>query len=181
MTYQDDGRGTTPIAADGPKGIGGWMILPILGLFGTLALTLYNMAQVFVQWHGMELIIEGSNDRLVALRLPTAISLVDGMSIVVLVPLCLYRIFTYSPAVPKLMTIFYVWLILSAFGESYADHAINDILGTPSTEGIFTSDLAHALVGAAIWIPYFWRSRRVANTFGLAEARTRKQVGEIFS
>jgi hypothetical protein len=64
---------------------------------------------------------------------------------------------------PKL---FIIWIASHA-----AMQLVDVILGSQipavaaETDQQSIMDLARALVGAAIWIPYFLRSKRVANTF----------------
>ncbi len=165
--------------ADGPVGIGGWLILPIIGLCGTIVLTLINLYGVVAEWDGIKAIIGGGNDALVALRLPVAISLLSGLGTVVFATICLQRIFTYSPAVPKLMTIFYLGLIAATLGEILADSLIASATGSAMDPGNF-KEIARVCISAAIWIPYFHRSRRVANTFRARERQVDKKISEIF-
>ncbi|MGJ4857859.1 hypothetical protein ACN6KF_003852 [Labrys sp. La1] len=42
MTNSSDTITAAAQVQDGPRGIGGWMILPIIGLVGTLVFTLIN-------------------------------------------------------------------------------------------------------------------------------------------
>jgi Protein of unknown function (DUF2569) len=67
--------------------------------------------------------------------------------------------------VPKITTIFNLWMIVTVLGEAYADQAFSNDLATVTSPQTGT-DIVRAVLGAMIWITYFWRSRRVANTFG---------------
>ena len=156
------------------------MILPILGLGGTIILTLINMWSFVTEWSGIKAIILGGTDRLDALRVPVGLSAAGGIYIILLAVLCLYRIFTYSPSVPKLMTAFYILLVVDTFGEMVADKMISITTGELE-EPSNLPQLLRTIVSAAIWIPYFRISRRVANTFRTREAETDKKIGYIFA
>ncbi|OCC02271.1 hypothetical protein BA190_24795 [Labrys sp. WJW] len=164
---------------DGPRGIGGWMILPIIGLIGTLVFTMINLYGVVTEWEGMKAIIAGENQTTAALRLPVAASLLGGLALSGLATLCLYRIFTHSPSVPRLMTIFYIGLVVISLAELGGDSYASNLTNTPS-DPTHIKDLVRALIASAIWIPYFQRSRRVANTFRTQEAAVDRKIGEIF-
>ncbi|CAM5773602.1 hypothetical protein LMIY3S_04233 [Labrys miyagiensis] len=179
MAYTGEQALDTARRPDGPVGIGGWLILPILGLCGTILLTGYNLYSVVSQWEGIKAIILGSNETAAALRVPVGLSALSGFVILGLAALCLYRIFTYSPTVPRLMTIFYVALLLMTLGEVGLDKMMADTLGTAMDPNNLR-DVIRVVAGAAIWIPYFNRSRRVANTFRAREAMVDKKIGEIF-
>jgi len=165
MTCPSNRTARSTEACEGPKGIGGWLTLPIAGVAGTLLFTLYNLTQAYWNRDAIALILASTDERLEAMRLPIAISMVGGTGVLVLASLCLYHIFTYAPSVPKIMTIFYLWMIVTVLGEAYADQAFSNILATATSPQTGT-DIVRAVLGAMIWIPYFWRSRRVANTFG---------------
>jgi hypothetical protein len=184
MTYSSEptfntAHKPTATVIDGPVGIGGWLILPILGLCGTIALTLFNLYGVVTEWAGIKAIIAGGNDSLVAMRVPLAISLILGLALVVVAAICLQRIFTYSPTVPKMMTIFYIGLIVATLGEILADNLIAQATGGATDPGNL-KEFLRVCVSAAIWIPYFHRSRRVANTFRNREAAVDRKIGEVF-
>ena len=179
MTNSSDTITAAAQVQDGPRGIGGWMILPIIGLVGTLVFTLINLYGVVTEWEGIKAIIAGENQTTAALRLPVAASFLGGLVLICLAALCLYRIFTYSPSVPRLMTIFYIGLVVVSLAELAGDSYVSSLTNTPS-DPTHIKDLVRALVGSAIWIPYFHRSRRVANTFRTQEAAVDRKIGEIF-
>ena len=180
MTYPSERLNNAVPTTDGPKGIGGWLILPILSLAGTTLWTGFNLSGLFTEWDGIKTIALGATPETAALRLPVAMSTLAGIAIIVIAVMCLYRIFTYSPTVPKMMTIFYIGLIFVTVAEAIADHMISLSTGS-AMDADTTKSILQAVVASAIWIPYFHRSRRVANTFRSREAQADRQIGEIFS
>jgi len=75
------------------RGLGGWLILPIIGLCGSLIVFLYDFSLTF----------ETSFDYL---------SLWD-LALIVLIIICLIAIFNKKEYAPKLMISFYIALILN--------------------------------------------------------------------
>ncbi|WP_448954379.1 DUF2569 domain-containing protein [Labrys neptuniae] len=179
MTDASDTVPATTQVQDGPRGIGGWLILPIIGLVGTIAMTGFNLYSALAQWDGIKAIIAGSNEMASSLRLPVGVSFIGGIALIGMAALCLYRLFTRAPSVPRLMTIFYIALITVSFTEMLADYRVSALTNSdPDPNNV--KDLVRACVAAAIWIPYFHRSRRVANTFRSREAAVDRRIGEIF-
>jgi hypothetical protein len=179
MTYSSQPALDAYQKPEGPVGIGGWLILPILHLCGSIVLTLINLYGIVSEWSGIKAIIIGGNDKLVALRLPLAISSILGIAVLILACICLYRLLTRSPTTPKLMTFFYIGMVVATLGDVAADNMMSGILGS-STDPDNFKDLLRVIVAAAIWIPYFNRSRRVANTFRAREAAIDRKIGEVF-
>jgi hypothetical protein len=67
----------------GPKGIGGWLILPLIHLFGTVVLTVINLAMTLQYWDGLVLLATGRADPSVQwMALPTLASLVSGVAVI---------------------------------------------------------------------------------------------------
>ena len=179
MAHSSETMTATRQVQDGPRGIGGWMILPIIGLILTVGLTVYNLYGVVEEWEGIKAIIAGTNDTAIALRLPVAASSGFALITIGVALACLFSIFTHSPRVPWLMTIFYILVITATVVEILVDYRVVALTGG-STDPKNWGELTKVIVAAAIWIPYFHRSRRVANTFRTREATVDRKIGEIF-
>lgn len=154
------------------------MILPIIHLLSSLAFTLYNMRELVTEWDDFRAILGGSTPELVAMRFPVALSMVMGLVIIGLGIVGLVGMFTRSPKIRIIMTVFYLGYIVANLADAYAGVLISEI--SPQEPNTFGREILKALVFAAIWIPYFWRSRRVINTFGLAD-KDQASVVEAFS
>lgn len=118
------------------KGIGGWLILPIIGLFSSIPFILYdllsmNAEYVFNFYIGL-------------------LSFFD-IAFLIFVSFALFSIFNKKKYVSKIMITFYIANISVGMVFSYL------------TEDF--SSLFQAIIGGAIWIPYFLKSERVKNTF----------------
>lgn len=180
MTNQSNTITASTQVQDGPRGIGGWLILPIINLIMTVGSTVYNLYGVVEEWEGIKAIIAGTNDTAMALRLPVAASSSFALITIGVALACLFSIFTHSPRVPRLMTIFYILVIVATVVEILVDYRVAALTGGSTSSRNWGGELAKVIVAAAIWIPYFHRSRRVANTFRTQEAALDRKIGEIF-
>lgn len=154
----------------GPSGIGGWLLLPLLGLIIGIAATGYNLLQIFLTWDGVSQILFGSDSNLAYLRIPVFASLASGVIVFLLAWLCMFLMLTRSPRTPKWMIGYYLFGLVVAGIEYYA---IN-VMQTATAD--VTTSLIGGVVGAAIWIPYFRYSKRVANTFRRPDANEAERV-----
>jgi len=149
----------------GPAGIGGWLILPVLGLVATLIRTPIGLAES--SWDDLIDIFVGELP-----ELDTLWSLLGDVLLIGGSAFALVLIFKRSPRVPKIMTVLYVATIVLAVGDAIAD-------GAASPASVATDrDVIGAIIRAAIWIPYFHYSRRVANTF--QEATLNERIDGVF-
>lgn len=149
-----------------PSGIGGWLILPIIGFIGTILLTGVNLLQALGEIDGLGAIFKATSGPLVALKVPTALSLLAGCLVILSAGYCLYLVFTKNRAIVNIATAHY--LILASGG--LIDLWLSNVLET--TLPMAASDRAHIVteavrdvIIACIWISYFRLSRRVKNTF----------------
>jgi hypothetical protein len=155
-------------ALNEPRGIGGWLVLPALGLI----ITPFRMGFQFYR------------DMLPALAPETWSALTDSSSaayhslwapvlifeVVVNIALFFYTLwvlwlfFKKSKRVPRL---FIIWLASLAATQTIDLLLTNQIPAVASqpTDPESIKDVARSIIGAAIWIPYFMNSKRVYNTF----------------
>jgi len=144
-------------------GIGGWLILPMLGMIATPIVQLINLTSL-----GNTL---GDVSRLGPLvaNLVWVETIVNFGIFVVAPGLLLIQFFGKRRAFPRWYIIWTVaaavFVVLDLFVGYIAFHDAYEASGTP----FFSSDtlraLAGALVGVCVWIPYMLNSVRVKNTF----------------
>jgi Protein of unknown function (DUF2569) len=154
---------TSPPFSDQPRGIGGWLILPLLGFVGTIILTGWNLSQVLLSWEGIVTIFNTSS--MAEARLPVALSFLGGALVIASAALCLFLIFAKKRAIVKFATAHYLILavagLIDLWGQGVLERAIPGMPPDPTA----IRDAVRGFVIAAIWIPYFHVSKRVRNTF----------------
>ena len=150
-----------------PSGLGGWLIIPMLGLIilplrlGGLLVTTY--VPIFSEGYWGVLTTPGS-EAYHALWAPLLIFEIAG-NFIFMVSSVILLVFFFQKhyRFPKLMII-YLAANLAFVGIDFlvADF-IPAIAANPDPES--TRELTRTLIGVAIWLPYFNWSVRVKNTF----------------
>jgi len=141
----------SPTATEGPKGIGGWLILP------TISTVLAPFLMAFWTWQSA-----------IALSAPIGTSLLVFVAIETLFNLALLigwivanvLLFKHKRAYPKF---FVALLVVTMLGT-----VIDILVGKLFDIEIDANDirgLVRSVVALAIWGPYMYRSKRVRNTF----------------
>lgn len=154
-------------AAAGPRGIGGWLILPLLGLILTpFRIGLQTVSDVLpaVQPATWSALTTPGSKAYHPLWAPAIIFELGANAMLILFSVVLvWLFFRKSRRVPLLMI---VWLlaIIAAQGIDLAfANQIPAVAALPDTDAI--KNLVRSVVGAVIWVPYFLVSKRVKNTF----------------
>jgi len=151
-----------------PKGIGGWLVLPTLGLlisplrFGFQFYSSMLPVLVPSAWNALT---NSSSPAYHPLWGPLIVfEVVSSLALFIFTLRLLWLFFKKSNRVPEL---FVMWFVLSVALQ------VVDILfaaqipavAVQQTDFESVKDLISSLFAAAIWIPYFKRSKRVKNTF----------------
>jgi hypothetical protein len=150
-----------------PKGIGGWLILPLL------ALILSPLIKIYMIYEDLWPIF--SSDYWEDLTSPTSelyhplwtrvliFEVAGNLTIFLLGLAALVSFLKKSRKAPRLVIL---WLLLAlafvaadSYFRSYIPGAVQEY------DTIFSSELWRAAIPAAIWIPYFLISKRVKATF----------------
>ena len=151
-----------------PRGVGGWLVVPIFGFVAVIGLTIKNFYDAALLWNGIWAILVGSIPESGALRMPMILSELFGVGIIISASLCLYRIFFSKVGVRQITTIHYSLLFFAMLNEVWLDYMLSiTFTDTPQDPSVI-KDAVRAAVAAAVWVPYFWISKRVKNTFDLA-------------
>jgi multisubunit Na+/H+ antiporter MnhF subunit len=155
-----------PKATDGKLvGVSGWLIIPIIGFVGTILLTGVNLVGAIQSFAGLKVIFTDTTGQYSAMRIPVALSLLFGLAVVVSASICLYRIFVSKTGVKKIAVLHYVVLAAAGLVELWGDRFISANAPDSAADPSIVKDAVRGVLAAAIWIPYFMVSKRVANTF----------------
>ncbi len=160
----------------GPSGIGGWLILPLIGMCLTIVLTVINLVIALgpQSIEGFKNIFSAGGG-LESLRIPVIASMASGVFIVVYTVFTLSNFLTKSLKTPKLMIVMYMVLVATNAIDFMAASKFDEVLATNMAPRGFSGLLRSGIV-ASIWIPYFMVSVRVKNTFGGHE----ESIPEVF-
>lgn len=168
--------------ADGPSGIGGWLILPLLHLTLDMVLFLWQIGQGFMTGYNAGVAsvsarsggaASGSSADAGAAS-ATALTQGEWASVVFVIfaavgfiyaGYCLLRFFQKKEQVPTLMTGFYLLVIAKMAINLVLLQTYPELAGGP--DGMYEAirGFVQSIVAGAIWIAYFRNSVRVANTF----------------
>lgn len=146
---------------DGPVGIGGWLVLPLLGL----VLTPIKGIAFLGQYTGLSL--EHLSTAQAAL---IVIEIIGNVALIVVMPIVLL-VLAFQKRM-KFPSLFVTWAVLGLafviFDLIVAYALFKDIYAASGTEFMDADtwrELARSLFLVVVWGPYMRNSRRVENTF----------------
>ena len=150
-------------ATAGPVGIGGWLILPMLGMFATIGVQFIGLTTVGQTFAGLSG-LGGLPSTAVALELWINLALFLAAPIVLLI-----LFFNRKRSFPRY---FIMWQIAGAaflFVDLLAGYAlfaqVFEADGTPFFQTAGFRNVLGSIIGICIWVPYMLNSVRVRNTF----------------
>lgn len=152
-----------PPPRDGPEGIGGWLILPMIGLIGTPIRAIFQLSQMASVWDNLQYLTAAQTAFIF-------IEAIGNVFIIIAFPIFLLVLFfNRKQSFPR----FYVIWAIAEVAFTIADLIAAKILfgdvfeasGTELMDSDTWQDLLRGLVLVAIWVPYMLNSRRVRNTF----------------
>lgn len=168
----------SPVAfVAGPQGLGGWLVLPIIGLFATCLMSIawmFTNAIPLFQSDAWGNLTSSDSSLYLSWFAPTILfeTFVNAVLIVLPVVLLVF-LFQKRSILPRLISGFYAFVLVTAVLDAIA--MITFGITSIRDAGFFEAaqamadqtmqSLVQALYGAAIWIPYFLVSKRVKNTF----------------
>ena len=157
-------QGETDTTSDaGPVGIGGWLVLPVIGVVLTLVRGLLSLLDL----QGLE----GMASRLTQAQLTFVIAEIIGNALVLfLLPLVLLVLLARKKrSFPRLYIVWAVAAFVFLVGDLViANIVFREVFASGAAE-LLDADTVRALVSSAVlvlvWVPYMLNSRRVKNTF----------------
>ena len=153
----------TQPAAPGPVGIGGWLILPLLGLLATPVIQIFNLTS-----SGETLQVAGA---LGGVRQALIIAeIVCNVGIFLILPLvCLVLLSQKKRTFPRIYVVYSIVSALFYFLDLYLGYAMFAEVYQSGQAEFFDRDTIRGIVGSiaglVIWTPYMLNSVRVKNTF----------------
>ncbi|HEX6591249.1 MAG TPA: DUF2569 domain-containing protein [Moraxellaceae bacterium] len=149
------------------KGIGGWLILPAIGLIAIpiqIALSFYTDYLPIFRDGGWELLTTPGSEHYHPLWARTIVYEIIGSAAYLLFGLYVaFLFFSKSYKFPAFMIVLLVANIVLAAGSLYLADLIPAIEAGEKMQ--MSSEITRAVLSALIWIPYFVVSKRVKNTF----------------
>ncbi|MDR7307272.1 DUF2569 domain-containing protein [Rhodoferax saidenbachensis] len=150
-----------------PSGLGGWLILPSMGLLVSpllMAKSVYDAYSPLMSTQTLALLantqLPSHNPRLLPV---VGLELLVNIAFILFTLTIIPKFFKKQASVPTLMAIWYaVPVAIHVVDIVLTDFAVSKT----SVDAQLTSDAVKAVLIAAVWIPYFMRSIRVKNTFG---------------
>ncbi|MBR2691147.1 MAG: DUF2569 domain-containing protein [Aquamicrobium sp.] len=148
---------------DGPVGLGGWLILPIIGLLVTPLRGVFHLAGYGGLLASMQ-------------RLPGSLSaflvleFVGNIVVLIVLPvILLVLLFRKSASFQRLFVLWaaggLAFIVLDLIGTQVLFGDLMEATNQPLLDEQTTIELLRSVVFSVIWIPYMRLSRRVANTF----------------
>ncbi len=149
-------------SAPAPRGIGGWLILPIVHLGLNAILIALNAATGIAEGYGLIAPAGGAPPLPHDLNLALLTMSWFEAGLLAYAGLCAVQFARARKQVPYLMIGFYVLLLTMTIAEYFFADAVKtspESLSEPIRAAVRTA------IAAAVWIPYFLVSKRVKNTF----------------
>ena len=154
-------------ALDGPKGIGGWLLLPVIGMFVFPVRCVISLATeylpIFEKDLWANLTTPGSN-AYHPLWAPLLIyEVVFNLAFLVFDLFLLYLLFTKAHRFPKLYIAFAVLNLVFVVSDALLGYQIPAVVAQ-GMDAIW-KEIGRSFMMVAIWVPYMLVSKRVKNTF----------------
>ncbi len=154
------------IESDHVKGIGGWLLLPLLGLIVSPFILIFDSRELlFVfnlqQWN---LLTMPGSDNYIPYFAPLAIfEVVVNIATLLLNILALWLFFSRRSSTPRIY-ISYLLFVVAALIIDYVAGTSIPLLKDEYTSNDLAKVVRHC-ISTVIWVAYFMRSKRVAETF----------------
>jgi hypothetical protein len=153
-----------PVASEAKSGIGGWLILPAIGMVLGPPLSLVGIIRQLSFTFGPE--YAESASEYAGLPVFNGFELVGKCALMILVCVATYWFFTKRTGAPKIIIGLMIYGMV--FGAIRLIWGIA-LFGAENSEVVVamlrSTNIIGQVISSAIWIPYFLTSERVRNTF----------------
>lgn len=150
-----------------PRGLGGWLIIPLIGLIIAPIRILLSLFQEYLpifQNGSWDILIDPTSDYYHPLWGPLVVSeMVINIGFAIFCGYLIYLFFAKHRLFPKLYIIYLSTNLVFIISDTYLASLIPGVVDQRNS-GI-DRELIRTITTAAIWIPYFLTSKRVKNTF----------------
>lgn len=149
------------------NGIGGWLVLVLIGLIITpirlLVLIITDLIPIFINGT-LQVLITPGTEMYSPFWIPLLIFEIFGNAFfVVFVVIILINFFKHKRVLPKLMVIYFISNFMLVLIDQFLSSLI-PYVAAQNNAGSYT-ELTRSIVACSIWVPYFYRSKRVKATF----------------
>lgn len=160
MAYSDTPAGSVQ---DGPVGIGGWLILPIIGLVLT-PLRMVLQVGTYTDF------IDAFPQLTVSQQLMILFEIAGNLVIGIVLPVILLILLANKKRLFPRLYVFWgignlIFLIVDLLAAYLVFREAFEASGEPFFDSETVRAIGSSVVLAAIWVPYMLQSRRVRNTF----------------
>lgn len=149
-----------------PSGIGGWLLLPLFGLITSpirVSVTFVTDLVPALEPEAWSRLTAPGSEVYDPMWAPLLIFEIVANIVLITFPIVLLWLFFRKSY--RLPGLFIAWLLLHV-GVQTVDLALaSQVSAASGAISAGFKELARAIIGAAIWIPYFLKSVRVRNTF----------------
>jgi hypothetical protein len=153
MTGHDEMTTYANVAREGPKGLGGWLILPMLGTLVSPFVLLFDLSDTLQIIEGNPPLQNREADLLLKFGIMAYVVMMLGWIIAIVL------MFQHKRAFPKL----YIGLVMTALLVAVVVAYFGEELGMSLNKRMVA--LIRPLANLAIWGTYLLVSKRVRNTF----------------
>lgn len=148
---------TEGVPDKGPVGLGGWLILPILGLFATIVMTARGTLEILPVIEQ----VQAATDMPAGLLEFLWIEVAANLLLILIVVWTMILLFRKSRLFPNAYIFFLIFAAVVVIGDTLVAHYMFDV----ELDNVMIRDAARSVIVCMIWIPYMLVSVRVKNTF----------------
>ena len=150
-------------------GISRWLLLVIIGLSATILLTVETIASGLSGENltGLKIIFSREAGELSKMRIPVAASFISGSMVIVSAGLLLTGIFSRNKNIRIYALVHYLLLAVAGIVDYISYFSIFFMFPETENDPRMASGAFRGVLSSIIWIPYFFVSKRVINTFDL--------------